>query len=78
MLGLLGGLVGCLLTLPFNGIKAGTMNFQTFTEMAFAFKVTPQVLLDAVIFSLVLGLVGGAWPALRAALMSPTQAMRRE
>jgi putative ABC transport system permease protein len=78
VLGLLGGLVGCLLTLPFNGIRAGTMNFQTFTEMAFAFKVTPAVLFVAVFFSLGLGLVGGAWPAWRAARMSPTLAMRRE
>jgi putative ABC transport system permease protein len=78
VLGLLGGLVGCLLTLPFNGLQAGTMNFQTFTEMAFAFRVTPGVLFIAVFFSLVLGLIGGAWPALRAALMKPTVAMRRE
>jgi putative ABC transport system permease protein len=78
VLGLLGGLVGCVLTLPFNGIKAGTMNFQTFTEMAFAFKVTWQVLSIAVLFSLLLGLAGGAWPAWRASRMSPTQAMRRE
>jgi putative ABC transport system permease protein len=77
-LGLIGGLVGCLLTLPFNGLKAGTMNFQTFTEMAFAFRVTPQVLQVAVLFSLVLGLVGGAWPAFRAARMRPTHAMRRD
>jgi ABC-type antimicrobial peptide transport system permease subunit len=46
--------------------------------MAFAFMVTPAVLVTAVSFSLVLGLVGGAWPAWRAARMSPTQAMRRE
>jgi putative ABC transport system permease protein len=77
-LGLIGGLVGCLLTLPFNGLKAGTMNFQTFTEMAFAFRVTPAVLRVAVLFSLVLGLVGGAWPAFRAARLRPTIAMRRE
>lgn len=78
LLGLIGGLVGCVLALPFNGIKAGTMNFQTFTEMAFAFRVTPLVLVVAVLFSLVLGLLGGAWPAWRAARMRPTQAMRRE
>jgi putative ABC transport system permease protein len=77
-LGLIGGIVGCLLTLPFNGLKAGTMNFQTFTEMAFAFRVTPAVLKVAVLFSLVLGLVGGAWPAFRAARMRPTHAMRRD
>lgn len=78
VLGLIGGVVGCLLTLPFNGVKAGTMNFQTFTEMAFAFKVTPVVLIVAVLFSVGLGLIGGAWPAWRAARMKPTAAMRRD
>jgi putative ABC transport system permease protein len=76
VLGLIGGLVGCLMALPFNGIEAGTMNFQTFTEMAFAFRVTPAVLIVAVLFSMALGFVGGAWPALRAALMKPTDAIR--
>lgn len=78
VLGLLGGAVGCLLALPINGVDTGTMNFQTFTEVAFAFKVTPQVMTVAVSYALVLGLVGGTWPALRAALMRPTVAMRRE
>jgi putative ABC transport system permease protein len=77
VLGLIGGLVGCLLTLPFNGVSAGAMNFQTFTEMAFAFRVSLGVLITAVIFSLGLGLVGGAIPAWRAARMKPTRAMRR-
>lgn len=77
LLGVLGGIAGVLLVLPINGIETGTMNFNTFTEIAFAFRVTPNVLLVAVIFSLVLGLLGGAWPALRAALMRPTQALRR-
>jgi len=76
VLGLIGGLAGCLMALPFNGLKAGTMNFQTFTEMAFAFRVTPTVLITAMFFSLVLGLLGGAWPAWRAARMKPTEAIR--
>jgi putative ABC transport system permease protein len=77
VLGLLGGFAGCLMALPFNGIKAGTMNFQTFTEMAFAFRVTPAVLIIAVTFSMLLGLIGGAWPAFRACRMKPTEALRR-
>lgn len=77
VLGLLGGAVGCLLALPLNGVDTGAMNFQTFTEVAFAFRVTPQVLITAVVFALILGLIGGTWPALRAALMRPTEAMRR-
>jgi putative ABC transport system permease protein len=76
-LGLLGGAVGCLFSLPFNGIETGTMNFQTFTEFAFAFRVTWKVLVTAVLFSLVLGLLGGALPAWRAARMKPTTALRQ-
>jgi len=77
LIGLLGGVVGCLFSLRFNGIETGTMNFQTFTEFAFAFRVTPKVLSTAVLLSLVLGLLGGAWPAWRAARLEPTQALRQ-
>lgn len=77
VLGLVGGLLGCLMVLPINGIETGTTNFQTFTEVAFAFRVTPYVLTRAVLFALVLGLIGGALPALRASALSPTEALRR-
>jgi putative ABC transport system permease protein len=77
VLGVAGGLVGCLFALPFNGIEAGTMNFQTFTEMAFAFRVTPLVLGIAISGALMLGLLGGAWPAWRAARLKPTVALRQ-
>ena len=77
VVGLLGGLLGCLFSLPINGIETGAMNWQTFTEFAFAFRVTPTVLVAAVAFSLGLGLIGGAWPAWRAARMKPTEALRQ-
>ncbi|MBL8841295.1 MAG: ABC transporter permease [Planctomycetes bacterium] len=77
VLGLLGGAVGCLLALPINGIETGTTNFATFTEVAFAFRVTPPVLAGAITFALVLGLLGGAVPAWRAARLAPTEALRR-
>ena len=77
LLGLLGGLVGCLLVLPIHGIETGATNFDTFTEVAFAFRITPKVLTTAVVFSLILGVIGGAWPAWRASRLLPTEALRR-
>jgi putative ABC transport system permease protein len=78
VLGLLGGLVGAVLILPLNGIETGTTNWATFTEVAFNFRVTLPVLATAIFFSLALGLVGGTWPAWRAARMRPTEALRRQ
>jgi ABC-type antimicrobial peptide transport system permease subunit len=77
LLGLVGGAIGCLMALPLNGVETGTTNWASFTEVAFAFRITPDVLLNAVLFSLLLGLVGGMWPAIRAARMEPTSALRR-
>lgn len=76
-LGLLGGLVGCLLVLPINGIETSTTNWATFTDVAFAFRITPPVLVTAVLFALFLGLVAGALPAWRASRLVPTEALRR-
>jgi putative ABC transport system permease protein len=77
LLGLLAGGVGCLFALPLHGIETGTTNWNTFTEVAFAFRVTPGVLVTSVLFALGLGLLGGAVPAWRAARLPPTEAMRR-
>jgi putative ABC transport system permease protein len=74
----LGGIAGCVLALPINGIETGTMNGQTFTEIAFAFRITGYVLVSAVAFSAILGMVGGMWPALRACRLAPTAALRRQ
>ncbi len=76
LLGVLGGVVGCLLVLPFQGQETGTMN-QTFSEATFAFRTTPTVMIAAITFAATLGLVGGMFPAWRAARMTPTQALRR-
>ena len=78
VLSLAGGLIGVLVALLVNGVETGTTNSQTFTEIAFAFRVTPNVLYQAVTFSLLLGLLGGAWPAWRAARMKPIEALRRQ
>ena len=63
----IGGLVGCLLALPLNGMTTGLGNFTTFSEIAFNFRVTPAVMIPGVIFALILGAVGGLLPARSAA-----------
>jgi putative ABC transport system permease protein len=67
ILALIGGVLGCVLALPINGITTSTTNFASFSEAAFQFKVTPQLMLIALVFSAVLGAMGGFFPALRAA-----------
>jgi putative ABC transport system permease protein len=76
ILSLVGGVLGCLIALPINGIATGTTNFQSFSEVSFAFKVTPQTLLTGLIVSAVLGALGGFFPALRAARQVPARALR--
>ncbi len=77
LLGMLGGVLGCALVVPINGIRTGTMNFQSFSEIAFAFRITPTVVLWAVVFAVLLGVIGGAIPAWRAARLAPAAALRR-
>jgi putative ABC transport system permease protein len=72
----LGGVAGCLLALPVNGLTTGTMNWQTFSHLAFAFKVTPALLGLGLLFAVVMGLVGGVPPAIRAARMPVAAALR--
>ena len=73
---LLGGVIGGLLTLPINGIVTSTTNWNSFSEVAFAFRVTPGLLLNGVIFAVVMGVVGGFFPAWRAARLQVVQALR--
>jgi putative ABC transport system permease protein len=76
LLGLLGGIVGCLMVLPFQGAETGTMN-TTFSEVTFAFRTTPHAMMYSIIFAASLGVIGGLIPAYRASRMTPTQALRR-
>jgi len=72
----LGGLLGCLAVLPLNGLTTSTLNFQTFSHLAFAFRVTPELLGYGLGFAVVMGLLGGVPPALRAARLPVTVALR--
>jgi putative ABC transport system permease protein len=76
LIAFIGGALGCLAVLPLNGLTTSTMNFQTFSNLAFAFKITPQLLLQGVLFALVMGVVGGLLPAIRAAAMPVATALR--
>src|SRR5438046_1494112 len=58
ILALLGGIAGCLLALPMNGVSTGMGNMMTFSEVAFNFRVTPALMLDGIIFAAVMGLLG--------------------
>ncbi len=71
---LLGGLLGCLATLPFNGLSTGTVN--NFSEITFSFRFGPRVLAQGVLLALVMGLLGGLLPAVRAVRLNIITALR--
>jgi len=73
----MGGIAGGLAAyLAFNGYQTSTMNFQTFSQVAFAFAVTPSLLLQGLIYALAMGLIGGLLPAIRAARLPIATALR--
>ena len=77
LLALAGGLLGAFLAwLFFDGYRTSTLNWDTFSQVTFAFDVTPALLVQGTVFSMVLGLAGGLFPAIRAARMPVTAALR--
>jgi putative ABC transport system permease protein len=77
VLALIGGAVGAIVAyVVFDGVKAATINWQTFSQVAFAFAVTPQLLVTAIIWAAAIGLVGGLFPAIRAARLPIAAALR--
>ena len=76
LISFIGGLIGCLAVLPLNGLTTGAMNLQTFSHMAFAFKITPELLVKGVVFALFMGVLGGLLPAIRAASLPISSALR--
>jgi putative ABC transport system permease protein len=75
-LSLLGGVIGSLVAFPINGLTTGTTNFSTFSEIAFQFRVSRELITSALIFSALIGLVGGSLPALKAAREHIVTALR--
>jgi putative ABC transport system permease protein len=76
LISFVGGLLGCIAVLRLNGVTTSTINFQTFSNLAFAFKITSGLLVEGVIFALVMGVLGGFFPAVRAARLPVATALR--
>ena len=76
VIALVGGVLGCLIALPINGVVTSTTNWSSFSEIAFAFRVTPGLLASGVLFAVVMGVVGGYFPARKASRMPVGQALR--
>lgn len=76
LISLVGGLVGCVAVLPLNGLTTGTLNFQTFSHVDFAFRISPILLLLGLAFALLMGVVGGVPPAISAARRPVAAALR--
>lgn len=75
-LALVGGVFGCLLAFPMNGYSTGTGQTASFSEVAFAFRITPGSLVFGLIFAVLMGLFGGLLPAVRAARLPIISALR--
>jgi putative ABC transport system permease protein len=79
LLALVGGLIGAVLAWwAFDGFRAATLNFSSFSQIAFAFDVSPALLIRGVGFALVIGLIGGLFPAVRAARQPVSEALREQ
>jgi putative ABC transport system permease protein len=76
LIAFIGGVIGCVSVLKLNGYTTGTMNMQTFSHVAFAFQITPILLAVGILFALLMGVVGGVPPAIRAARRPVALALR--
>ncbi|MGD0940356.1 MAG: ABC transporter permease [Terracidiphilus sp.] len=76
LISFIAGVIGCAVVLPLNGMTTQTMNFSTFSNIAFAFKITFDLLAMGVIFALAMGVLGGLLPAMRAALRPVAVSLR--
>jgi putative ABC transport system permease protein len=76
LLALIGGILGCLLSLPLNGYATGTIGFETFSETVFEFTITPALCAKGLLFSVAVGIFGTLLPALRAARLPVIAALK--
>ena len=76
LLGIIGGLTGLFFASFMQFITVSTVNFQNFSELAFQFTLTGPIVLQSMVFAIVMGLIGGMLPALRASRMQIVEALR--
>jgi putative ABC transport system permease protein len=76
LLALIGGAVGAAASLAMGLVRFSTMNFSSWSEIVFTFEPTPGIMIGSIVLAAVMGILGGFFPALRAARMSPIKAMR--
>ncbi len=77
LLGLVGGVIGGLIAyFGFNGYQASTLNWASFSQVTFAFTITPKLLVTGIVYALVLALIGGLLPGIRAARLPVTAGLR--
>jgi putative ABC transport system permease protein len=76
MLSLIGGLLGLGLASLMSLVKISTTNFGSFSELAFGFQLSPEIMVSTLIFAVVMGIVGGFFPAFRAARLNILNALR--
>jgi ABC-type antimicrobial peptide transport system permease subunit len=78
LLGLFGGIIGILLSSLLQFLTISTTNWNTFSELAFSFRLSPMIVVKALIFSVIMGVVGGFLPSTRASRMRIVEALRTE
>jgi ABC-type antimicrobial peptide transport system permease subunit len=78
LLAVFGGLVGLVAASFLTAITVSTTNFQSFSELAFEFTLTPTIVIAALVFSLLMGFVGGFLPAIKASRMKIVDALRAD
>lgn len=76
LISLIGGVLGCVAVLPLNGFTTSSINWQTFSNLAFAFTITPTLMSWGIVFALAMGIVGGIFPAISAARSPVAPALR--
>ncbi|MEW6303056.1 MAG: ABC transporter permease [Verrucomicrobiota bacterium] len=75
-LAFLGGCLGCAFAMPMNGYAASVIGFETFSEMMFEFRITPELVAQGLIFSVIVGLIGSLLPAVRASRLPVISALK--